>query len=195
MKFNTALILAGGSSSRFGSDKAFAEINGTTLIEYVISQLDPIFSNIIISADDQDKYRNTGRPVCTDIIKNAGPLGGIHAALKTVREGYVFITACDMPFISEDLIARMQTVIHKSSPSAVVARHNGFIEPFHAFYSAELIEKIELLLKDAPCGLFAFLNKISPAVLNTDKEQTFININSQQDLITYKELLPFFNQL
>jgi molybdopterin-guanine dinucleotide biosynthesis protein A len=101
---SSALILAGGNSSRFGTDKAFVPFNNTTLIEHIIEQLNTIFTEVIISAQDPLKYDHLHLTVCQDLLQKTGPLGGIHAGLKTANSDYLFVTACDMPFISKTVI-------------------------------------------------------------------------------------------
>ena len=186
---SSALILAGGNSSRFGADKAFITFRGKKLIEYIIMQLKLSFDEIIISAKDPLKYEHLNLHVCSDIL-NAGPLGGIHAGLKTSQSDYIFVTACDMPFISLKAIEFMKKVIAEKKPSAAVISHDGFIEPFHAFYSKEIIPEIEILCEAKSCGIFAFLKKISPLVIDIRTiggvypgEQIFKNINSREDLL------------
>lgn len=195
MNSNTAVILAGGKSRRFGKDKALASFGEKSLIEHIYFLLEPLFDEVFIISDNTEKYHCTGARVLPDLHKESGPLGGLHAALSAAEEGYVFITACDMPFISKVLITEMQKIIEKSHPEAVVTSHKGFIEPFHAFYSTELIDKIEKRLKSSPCGLLAFLRTISPAIIETKNEQAFVNINTPEDLIINEKLLSSINKL
>ncbi len=179
---NSALILAGGNSSRFGSNKAIAGLNGKPVIAHILSQLEPLFSEIIISARDSEDYTGLGLPVCTDILQGFGPLAGIHAGLKAASSEHVFVTACDMPFISKELICRMKKQIYRSKPAAVVSSRGDFIEPFHGFYSKSLVPVIEETAKTGHCGIFSFLKKIFPAVIESSDEYIFYNVNRPEDL-------------
>jgi molybdenum cofactor guanylyltransferase len=95
----TGVILAGGKSSRFGSNKAFASMNGTQLIERVIAIMGSIFKDLIIITNDPDEYSFLGLPMYEDLIKGLGPLGGIYTGLEKIPEKTGFFVACDMPFL------------------------------------------------------------------------------------------------
>lgn len=179
---SSALILAGGKSSRFGADKAFAEIDGKTLIEHIISLLEPHFKEIIISAQRPSAYMNLGCSVCSDILPGLGPLAGIHSGLQAASDDYVFVIACDMPILSKALITQMRKIINEEKPEAVVPGRSGFIEPFHGFYSKRLIPKIEKAAAGGTCGVFKFLKMIKPSVIDCLDEKIFYNINTPADL-------------
>lgn len=181
---SSALILAGGKSSRFGSNKALIPFNGTSLLGFIISQLQNQFTEIIISANRPPDYADFNIPVCTDVLSGAGPIGGLHAGLLAASSEYVFVTACDMPFISEELINLMRMKIDSENPTAAVAGRNGFIEPFHGFYCANLVSEIEECTANGNTGIFSLLKKISPAVIDFQDENIFFNINRPGDLDT-----------
>ena len=178
----SALILAGGNSIRFGSDKSFADLGGTPLIEHIISQLMPHFDEIIISANNKADYAYLNRQIVGDIFTGAGPIAGLHAGLKAASGDYVFLAACDMPFVSDALIKRMRRVLAEMTPAAAVPKREGFIEPFHGFYSAGLAPEIEKKLEEGGCGLYSFLTGISPETVDWADDRPFYNINSAEDL-------------
>ena len=76
----TAIILSGGKSTRMGQDKGLMEIKGKPMIQYVIDNITPVCSQIIISAN-QDEYKKFGYPVINDNIMDTGPAGGIGSSL------------------------------------------------------------------------------------------------------------------
>ena len=79
----TGIILAGGKSSRMGTDKAFLKWNNKLFIESIIDALDPLVSEIIIVSNDE-KYDSFKTKRIKDVIENAGPLAGIYSGLKAV---------------------------------------------------------------------------------------------------------------
>ena len=100
-------ILAGGKNSRMGGrDKSFIEIGGTSIIERTIRLFEGIFEEIILVTNSPYAYKDyAGRIIMIeDEIKDAGPLGGIHAALSKTSGKGVFFVACDMPFLHNDII-------------------------------------------------------------------------------------------
>jgi len=100
----TGVILAGGKSSRFGANKAFAEVNGRQLIRRVTDIMGSVFEELIIITNDPGEYSSLGLPMHEDLIKGLGPLGGIYTGLEKMPERLGFFVACDMPFLNEDLI-------------------------------------------------------------------------------------------
>lgn len=186
---NTAIILAGGKSLRFGRDKAFIPFKGCSLIEFILRQLESEFAELIIVANEIDKFSSLGVPVVPDFIKGAGPLAGIQAGLAASSSPYVFVMACDMPFVSPPLIKFMENGLNETPSEAAVLSRKGFIEPFHAYYSTKLESRMGEALADGKRGVNSFLRGLD--YLNIEDEiirdlcpdhKVFININCQSDL-------------
>lgn len=196
---NTAVILAGGKSSRFGGNKAFAPVNGKPLIAHLIANLDPFFDKIIISADPSADFSSFGKNICPDIYENTGPLGGLYSGLLCSSSDYAFVTACDMPIVSAALIENMRLRIKNKTPAAVVLGRDGFIEPFHAFYSKNLIPGLKEILdnraRTAGCssGIYTFLKKIQPEIIKCSDSDIFLNVNTPQDLRKISRKLTVYN--
>ena len=188
---NNAIVLAGGRSSRFGTDKAFATYYGKPLIERILCQLFNTFSKVVLVTNDPDKYSTFNAELTSDIIKDCGPLSGIHAGLKAAKGDYVFVTACDMPFISLELISLMRLLMEVENRDAVVVRRNGKIEPFNGFYSRNLIPEIEEYLAQGKTALFSFLKGVNLSLIDCSESfcrensagfDVFTNINRREDL-------------
>ena len=77
-KFGTAIILAGGKSTRMGFDKQFLELNKKRLIDIIINKLKEEFEEIIIVTNKPEEYRKYTQKILSDKIKDVGPLGGIY---------------------------------------------------------------------------------------------------------------------
>lgn len=100
-------VIAGGRSSRFGSDKAMALWRGVPLIEHVIAQLDPMVDELVICGREVDgRHGIPDRPVA-----GLGPLGGLDAALHhAARSGFdrVISAGCDTPLLPVRLLERLR---------------------------------------------------------------------------------------
>ena len=99
----TGVILAGGKSSRMGTDKGLLELNGKPLIQYAIDTLKSIGLEIIIISNNSD-YEQFGFPVYPDIIPDKGPIGGVYTALSYSSTEKNLIVSCDTPFLSKKLL-------------------------------------------------------------------------------------------
>ena len=132
-ELDTALILAGGKSLRYGRDKAFIRTKEGILIESIICQLREAFSRIIIIANEAELYQKLNLPVYPDILQGMGPLGGIHAGLKAAERSAAFFIACDMPRVCLPVIDYMKDLYCRNSPEAVVAEQKRFYRTLSCF--------------------------------------------------------------
>ena len=183
----TGIILAGGKSSRFGSNKALAKFNGTPLIERAAGVLGRIFKNLMIITNSPLEYSYLKIPLYQDIVKGLGPVGGIYTGLDALDDGWAFFCACDMPFINEDLVRYIAGV--RDGYDAVVPKVDWKIEPLHALYSKRCLPAIkELIYRKEYQTIKAFNNLnvrfVEEAEIKTcDPElKTFLNVNKQDEL-------------
>ena len=104
----TAVILAGGKSSRFGRDKSLLTVEGRLLLERSLDNWGGLFAEVIIVSESGDKFSSlSGIKETADIYRGRGPLGGVHAGLKLTSFPWSFVAACDMPHIEKELIVRL----------------------------------------------------------------------------------------
>lgn len=189
---STAVILAGGKSSRMGFDKQYLCINHERIIVHQINVLSTCFDTIMIISNNHlsDHLKNHPKvEIHKDIMKYHGPLGGIHAGLKYSRDEHIFVTACDMPNISTAYIHHMKAYLN--TYEGVVTSYGNWIEPFHGFYGKSMVRSIEKYLKSGKRNITDFLVMhhvfyISEAMARryTPDWQLFNNINSRDDLIS-----------
>lgn len=192
--FKTAVILAGGKSTRMGFDKQFLEINERRLMKNLIFELGKEFQDIIIVTNKPEEYKNSPCRIFSDEIKEIGPLSGIHVGLKNSRSQYTYFIACDMPNINMDYIWHMKNEIIKSKAEACVSKKEGNIEPFNSFYSIDILDKVEELIKNNIRSMLALINSIKILVIdeNTLKKYNklfdmFVNLNTREDLQMFEK--------
>ncbi|MCC6681659.1 MAG: molybdenum cofactor guanylyltransferase [Phycisphaeraceae bacterium] len=89
-----AYILAGGRSSRFGSDKARAMIDGRSLLQHAADLLQPVASDITVVADRSGKYDDLGFRTIADATPGLGPLAGLQAALSDLHHDHRWLLLC-----------------------------------------------------------------------------------------------------
>ena len=188
----TAIILAGGKSSRFGQDKAFIRIKGKPLIKRQLKFLKRIFKRIIIVSNRPDKYKFKGIKVVRDIIPHRGPLGGIYSGLMASSSFYNFTLACDMPFINVRLIKYMIGL--KDGYDVVVPRLKKGYETLFAIYSKNCIKPIENRLLKQNFKIRSFFTDVKVRTITQkeiaqfDKEGLcFININTPKDYRRFRD--------
>lgn len=188
MKNHTdAYIVAGGRSSRFGSDKTVHLLNDKPMISHVLEALSPIFQKIVIISDEAEKFRHLGLEIIPDAVKGAGPAGGINSALASSPGKRCFVFAADMPYINTEFIKYMLEI--QSSSDIIIPFHDGFYEPLHAIYSAACGEKIKKFIAGGERSLILFFKQLSIRAVTENEilrygkpEKIFKNINSLNDI-------------
>ena len=144
--FGEAVILCGGKSRRMGFDKSLLKIKGRYMIDIIVDKLYQCFDRVRLCGGDRERLGVFDLEIIEDKVKaSAGPAVGIYSALKQTSSQYVFVTACDMPFIEPAHIQFMQNLLahHHYSPDALVPMNGDFIEPLYSFYSAGMAGRFE----------------------------------------------------
>lgn len=195
MRSNTAVILAGGRSSRMGFDKQFLKINGMSILDKIVKILKQEFEEIIVVSNKSEYYTSRDYIVIEDEIINCGPLGGIHAGLKQSSSKYTYFIACDMPNINLEYIRYMKKIIQKSkSDSCVTKNKNERVEPLNAFYSKDIINIIESQISNNDRAIYKLFDIIKTVYIDFETakkykyEDIFFNLNTPEDLKIYKKL-------
>jgi molybdopterin-guanine dinucleotide biosynthesis protein A len=98
-----AYILVGGKSSRFGSDKAFIDINRRPLALHLADVVSEP-AGLVTHVGPPARYECLGLPIIPDTHQDVGPLAGILAALEHTSASWNLILACDMPLLSAALV-------------------------------------------------------------------------------------------
>ncbi len=140
----TGVILAGGTSSRFGSNKALALYEGRPLIHHAALVLEDLFRQRLLVANHPDPYRFLDWPVVPDRFAGAGPLAGIHAALSAIETPYAFVLGCDMPLVKSALIDFLCGLTGEWD--VVVPWPGDRPEPLHALYHRRVLPVIAAAL-------------------------------------------------
>ena len=187
MKTLSAAILVGGKSRRMGYNKAFLKIGQSNLVESIAARLKTISPFVFLVGNDPEPYRSLELPVIADVYKGCGPLGGIHAALVAANTPYVFITACDMPFLDVQLVAYMVGKV--SGYDVVVPKIKGYSEQLCAVYAKNCLPAIESQLKCGQYKVAAFFSTVRVNYLEQEEiekltavEKTFLNVNTPKDM-------------
>ena len=181
----TGLILAGGTSSRMGADKAMLLMNGLPLIQRISSILKEVFEKVVVVSDRGSMYTFLNLPIYPDIEKHCGPLGGIHSAFVHTGALSLFAVGCDTPFITPGLIHYICDF--ESLDDIRIPIMNGHLQPLGAVYSRKTLMRIEENIKAGLLRVDFLLEKIHAAVIPITPDLPFYekklltNINTLQD--------------
>lgn len=192
----TAVILAGGKSSRMGSDKSLLKLGGKTLIENIIDTLRPYVSSIIIVTNNKEKYGFLNNiSFIPDIIKNQGPFIGLISGIKSIDTKWCFVTSCDMPLIDGNIVEYLwrRKNGYIVSPFSI----NGY-EPLISLYAKDILPFAEKMMTEGIRSINKFIDnmeklgyvdKIDKHVLLKEfGENTFLNINDHDNYLRLIEV-------
>lgn len=129
----SAVVLAGGHSSRMGKDKAFLEWKGRTLLSHqleTIRRLHPL--EIFISGRASTDYQAFGYPILHDVFLERGPLAGIEQALSAASGTHVLVLAVDMPVITSEILMKLAGFC--TDTKGVIPKIDGMLQPMAAIY-------------------------------------------------------------
>lgn len=190
---NTAgVILAGGQSSRFGSNKALALVDGKPMISHAMEVFENLFPEHLLITNSPEEYSFTGWETSPDVYPGAGPLAGIHAALIRVKCEKIFVVGCDMPFVNPAVI---QFICDQDDGHDIIipeTKHG--LEPLHSLYNKTCLETIACNLQAEQHRIYQFIKEMQTRIIpwqdiaSLDPDQaSFGNINHQHDL---KKVMP-----
>jgi molybdenum cofactor guanylyltransferase len=183
----TIAVMAGGKSSRMGTDKSFVPFLGKPMIERVLTQVQGLANEMILITNNPVPYAYLGLPMAGDIYPECGPLGGLHTALHHAANDHVLVIACDMPWLQRPLLEHMISLRHTAD--IVIPRWLEHPEPLHAIYSKACLLPIENRLKARQFKLVGFFADVTvhylerQTITQFDPEgQSFSNINTPEEL-------------
>lgn len=191
----TALILAGGKAHRFcGQRKAFLLLKGKPLLQWVIEVVNCCVDEIILSGDED--LKSFGYPVVEDQFSHLGPIAAFHSGFSVIKSEYTFVTGCDMPFISRELI--LYLFENARGYSFCLPRKGSFIEPLCCVYNTEDVKScLTSVIAEGKKRLYNLIQCLPrPRYISYAQVRTvdphllsFTNINTYEDLLKAETML------
>lgn len=193
-----AYILVGGRSSRLGRDKALVDLGGKTLMQHAVDAvsegLEP--SRVTAVAANASQFAIDAIvadvPFVFDLHENRGPLGGLHAALAYAKSSWIFLLACDYPFLSPEMIKLLSEKIDDEHGCVVPEQKDGRLQPLCAFYKvANTMTVVTRIIERprVPPPMHEIMRELDPRIIKFDdyahlsgSADLFLNINTSRDL-------------
>lgn len=180
-----AYILAGGKSTRMGTEKGLVELQGKAFISHIIDVLSPVTKEINIISNNR-AYEQFGYPLIPDLIKEKGPMAGIYTGLLHSKEEFNLFLSCDIPLINEKLLLHLITKAQEKNQTTVI-QHKELIEPLCAVYKRSELPLINELIEKNELSVRRTLQVLNTQYLQIEKEdfyheRMFSNINSKEEL-------------
>jgi molybdenum cofactor guanylyltransferase len=173
-------ILAGGKSSRFGSDKARVVWRGKPLLAHAAVSVVPVAASITVVADVADKYLDLGYQTIADLKPSLGPLGGIYTALcHHASHDYFLCISCDIIGILPEWLEQLLRARHTNA-KAIVFRGEKW-NPFPALYHASLKSEVQAALNENRLATWKIFERVEVCELNLPSNWgVAVDINDRQ---------------
>jgi molybdopterin-guanine dinucleotide biosynthesis protein A len=186
----TLVIQAGGESRRMGQDKALVPFLGRTLIERVLSRAAYLADDVLVTTNSPESYAFLNLPLVPDVIPGRGALGGLYTALSAAAQPLVAVVACDMPFVSPELLAFERDLLLQGGFDAAIPRTASGTEPFHAVYHRETcLPHIQAAIQADKWRVDAWYAKTNVRLLSPEETHpydpqglAFWNVNTPEEL-------------
>lgn len=180
-------VLAGGSSSRMGADKAFLKVGERTLLEQALHTVGSVCLQPSIVGDRDRLAAYSG--VISDVFPGCGPLGGIHAALSTRRAELNLVLAVDMPLVTGELLNFLLSAAESSPATITVPRTGRGWQPLCAVYRCEFLSVAEAALREGKYKIDTLYSQVAVRSIDTKElmaagftERLFLNVNTPDQL-------------
>jgi molybdopterin-guanine dinucleotide biosynthesis protein A len=193
-------ILAGGLSTRLGTNKAFAKVGGRPIIERIIERVRPLGDEMILVTSTRSEYRRLGLPIHTDLIPGKSTLGGLYTAIARAQGEHTLVVSCDQPFLNVDLL-RYLIDLRDGYDVVVPLNRDNYPQSMHAVYGKECLEPIRRRIEADQLKVIGFFPDVRVrAVAGEEIDQfdsqrwSFINVNTSEDLAVARVLAAQLEQ-
>ena len=191
----SGVILAGGLSKRLnGRDKAMIEIQGKRILDHIYSVYQNIFSEIILVTNKPEAYLNWNMLTVSDLFPLRSSLTGIHAGLFYASHPYIFVSACDAPFLQPELVRLLVSAARPGADAFMPETSKG-LEPLCAVYAKSCLKTIETHIRQEKLKIQWVFHQSRIDRISEERVRkadpgflSFVNINTPDDLLRVKSL-------
>jgi len=178
-------VLAGGRSSRFGSNKARVQVEGVPLIQHVIRALEPVASRVTVVARERGQYDDLGLHSIGDLQPALGPMGGLATALadlhRTPDESWLMLAPCDLLGLRRRWLQELLT--RSRQGHRVVAFRGSRWEPLPALYHRDVQPEVESLIASGRRSMWQLVERCRPLALAPPHSwEAMRKVNRPEDL-------------
>ncbi len=141
----TGVLLAGGKSRRMGEDKRHLRVGEQTLLERGLAVLRSTFQDVLVVIAQDSPSLDVEAQAVRDLVPDCGSLGGLYTGLMQAATPYIFVVACDMPFLDPAVL--VQFTSRRANADIVMAKLASRIHPMHALYSKRCLPVVERMIQ------------------------------------------------
>jgi molybdenum cofactor guanylyltransferase len=192
----TGILLAGGKSRRMGEDKRHLVVGEQTLLERSLAVLRSIFHEVLVVIAQDSPSLGVDVRVVRDLVPDCGSLGGLYSGLMQATTPWVFVAACDMPFLNQAVIAQFTS--RRTTADIVMAKLDAGLQPMHAVYGKQCLPVLEQMVRARQLKIQEIISQpplrvcyvTETDLLTIDPSgRSFYNVNTLADLEAARSLL------
>jgi molybdopterin-guanine dinucleotide biosynthesis protein A len=192
----TGILLAGGKSRRMGEDKRHLVVGEQTLLERGLAVLRSTFQHVLVVIAQDSPPLGVDARVIRDLVPDCASLGGLYSGLMQATTPWVFVVACDMPFLNQAVIAQFTS--RRTTADIVMAKLDARLQPMHALYGKPCLPVLEQMVRARQLKIQEMVSQSSLRVcyvteadlLSIDPSgRSFYNVNTLADLEAARSLL------
>ena len=192
----TGILLAGGKSRRMGEDKRYLVVGEETLLERGLDVLRSVFQEVLVVIAQDSPSLGVEVKVVRDLVPECGSLGGLYTGLMQAATPWIFVVACDMPFLNQAVIAQFTS--RRASADIVMAKIAARLHPMHALYGKHCLPVLEQMIQARQLKIQELISHASLRVeyvtevdlFTIDPSgRSFQNVNTPEDLEAARSLL------
>jgi molybdenum cofactor guanylyltransferase len=198
----TGIVLAGGGSQRMGRDKAWVDLAGRPLVEWVLDAVRAVSNYQLVVGREVGRLDTLGVPVVVDRFKARGPLTGIHAGLRAAETDFSLVVACDLPLVRTELLQLL--IDHVGLAHAIVPyageealptldptapTRSAGLQPLLSGYRKACVQPLERLLRTGSFPTTVLVSVLKARILMPDDwrvadpdGRSFYNVNTPEDV-------------
>lgn len=188
----TAVILAGGSSSRMKRNKALLPYRGERFIERIFRTMSGLFPEVLLVTNSPELYRFLPCRIVADLYPGMGALAGIQAGLTQSTTPYIFVVACDMPDLNVRLIRHLISMAQGTD--VVIPESESGLEPLHAIYAKGCLAAMNEVLASGKGKIIACFDHLKVVVVSRQEIagidplfRSFRNINTPEEYFRIRQ--------
>ena len=173
-------VLAGGSSTRMGRDKALLPFRGITLLQHVAAAVEQAAGKAVVIGDPE-RYGKLGYPVWADRVPQCGPMGGVYTALNVTASDWNLVVACDMPMLNAPALRYLIDHALRSSRMCIAAaERQGELQPLCAVYHRRCLPILERAIRERRFAMKSLLSELDTEQVPLERS-ILANANTPDD--------------
>jgi len=179
----SGFILAGGKSSRMGTDKALLMFQNEPLLKHMIKLIEPFCQSVKISGQNID-YKYFNIEMVPDMFSGFGPIAGIYSSLYNSSSDWNLLVSVDVPFVNDELFRYL--ILNIGEFDCIIPEHTGGIEPLVGLYHKQALPVLKEMISCCDYKLMNLLRKLNTRFLDCNSltkkyPRLFMNINRPED--------------